>query len=1822
MESRKGSTSSDLKGETKKSETKKCFTKQGIPSVGSNHKMRKNSNGEESKKGKDFPEKENKNCSKSEKVEKGAMEKETNDVDSNLSYKKLRKKLNNLNYKGSLCLSCTPLVQIIFDDLIQAIQNFQKLSDKYEDSQRRYKELVKEKRKNNSQMELKEGGDGEIGNSLFLSGEYREGDDRPNQVEAGVVPDESNRTAQNEHSLSGASKQYEHKISELCKQVEEECKLKETYMKENKKLKFTLEMLQNEKKDKLDESTENISADDFSSLKNRTKSFDDFEIDKIKKKEKKLCQMGSSLINEHTISLGKELSYYKNLCKEFKVEIDRIRKESDGEHPTQGENKKGWTDENAIQGELLVEEKNTEIKYLKERLSEYEMEIRKLNELRMMNDIKEKKEFSDEESACESTSSEFLNGEHTMCNFDPDEDTLSGDMQTKNGSSVRKDSNLSKIVKSRNREIYHLKNRVKLLETELQMKNEEEKKYEKLHRVGDNRAGELLNDNPSNGMDIKGSGSYGVEEEEMRKRRELERELQELQSVLEGVKAELKEEKKRSDKYEKKYNEERCEIGILKDELKNLEKQIKVKESEFNLNKNTINNLKLESAEFNNIMSFSNETKKHLTEYIHNLLNKLSEGNDKMDELKDGNILHKQKIEVYKNEIKKLKEDLIDSSNQVDEFASLLDKKDEVIQGFKEKLENVNKQYGDLTIQYNEVLKENKNLQITNSSHSANSTLIIQQLQQEIHMLNVTNSHLKKIEDDYKIILQEKTIIEDAAIKIQSELKKSVDKIKNLETYIHTLSVEIANLKTQRDDSLDALTKVAIDKTQYENEVIQSKSIIHDLRKQLSEYKSNVKHVENNICEINKMHIEKEEQEIMLKNEIKSLRENLNEKTIKLELLQEKESKFEQNTMAYNEFHMEAQKKYNSYEKMIQKLKKEIDELTINNNDNIIIIEKLKSELDTQQRNNVCDFSKTFFRSAEDLVRAGGVDIPSGEDCNIDKEEFPNRHSESDPIREERNKTKSDKPKGDFYQMDCTNNEQSKDENEMYDYDDDFTIFINSNKNSFGKKYKSGTEDRQEIRIREDEEDGIIDSLNDLLDDQRINGLSPTNKMMTDDGSNVGESKEIDHYNEKFDSVGRNEKSGNNQRMNESESSSNSRSSNMDFLSFSKKERRKKSATGGGPNLGNDQSTVTLKGLTLSALNSGSNNHNDGGKSGSWRKNSHMGCTGSDRGSSTNRSNNRNNSNDSNNSSSRATVPRDKLCNNLDDYCGSENSSSYLGNHDVSLFNSSKIKDIFNLKSMNKGVKNGHSKDEKKFVRGTSQLKDANKKNAYDISGSKSKREKMTRNESYEDILFDFKRDWSVREDEPRGEVVSGGGARKGLKNGSKNGSKSGPKSGQKKDPRNKPSNEYPGNDSESLPYDKTYQQKEKMNKIKNRQNGKDDYRSKYPAYNTDEDDETENYVEKEGKGQDDNYGKNQLRKSNYDTKNLKNSADYPLRKGASSRKITTLQMSNSKNKIKDYSSGSKKKNDLVDYNIQRSTARDKIINRISKDVIDTRGKAKKESSGKDYYNDDEGDKRSYNFISQTSYEANSNTSSILLDSVSSDFAQSSSVEQYNHSVKKKPNESLNYLNFKKESDYNNILCSSNDSHILSGANKLGGKIPYGKTWVGEKHGRVDKIDMVRKNSNSNPNEKKNELLGTEEGENNSYRNVSSPFGEKTNNKIEKAHMKEVDIEGKPRKEQMNNNPPNNQDLYNKYMGVLQSLKSEEMDASVNTTNNVTIDLTNDFSKTQENSTSILSSSKTLQKDSVFSNLSKFKFNEELHEYNCDPLMIIKPIEDSNREPY
>ncbi|SBS93378.1 conserved Plasmodium protein, unknown function [Plasmodium ovale curtisi] len=125
------------------------------------------------------------------------------------------------------------------------------------------------------------------------------------------------------------------------------------------------------------------------------------------------------------------------------------------------------------------------------------------------------------------------------------------------------------------------------------------------------------------------------------------------------MKKELNEEKKKSNKYEREYNKEKGEVSILKEELKILEKEIEKKRTEFNIDKNIIKNLKLESDEFNNIISCSNETKKQLTDYIHNILNTLSEYNDKIDELKNSNILQDEKIQVYKKEIKKLKDDLI-----------------------------------------------------------------------------------------------------------------------------------------------------------------------------------------------------------------------------------------------------------------------------------------------------------------------------------------------------------------------------------------------------------------------------------------------------------------------------------------------------------------------------------------------------------------------------------------------------------------------------------------------------------------------------------------------------------------------------------------------------------------------------------------------------------------------------------------------------------------------------------------------------------------------------------------------------------------------------------------------------------------------------------------------------------------------------------------------------------------------------------------------------------------------------------------------------------
>ncbi|ETW31742.1 hypothetical protein PFFCH_00829 [Plasmodium falciparum FCH/4] len=842
---------------------------------------------------------------------------------------------------------------------------------------------------------------------------------------------------------------------------------------------------------------------------------------------------------------------------------------------------------------------------------------------------------------------------------------------TKNDSNTFDVDNLHKIINTKNNEIFHLKNRVVLLETQLEIKNEDEKEFNEIYN------GKIKGDNIYFNMNKSGESYSSTKEvetcEEVEKRKSVENiikdkekkleniqdeynknyveldelrvdmklkeeNIEELERIVVKLKNELKEERRKSEKYERKYNEEKSELAILKEEMFSLEKQIKEKESEFDLNKNTINNLKLESAEFNNIISCSNETKKHLTDYIHNLLNKLSACNEKMNELKDTNILTNQKLEGYKNEIRKLKTDLIDSNNQVDEFATLLDKKDEAIETYKCKLENINNEYSNINIKYNEILKENQNLHIQNSSNNANSTLIIQQLQQEIEILNITNNHLKKIEEDYKIILQEKTIIEDAAIKIQSELKKSVEKIKNLEIYIQTLSVEIGNIKTQRDDSLDALTKVAIDKTQYENELIQSKNIIYELKKQIDEYENNAKFVQNNISEISKIHIKKEEEYILLKNELKSLRENLNEKNIKLQLLEEKEKKLEQNHAAYNNFHLEAQKKYNSYEKVIDNLKKEIDELNINNSDNIVIIEKLKEELQREQNktcNNNYDYLNAFSDKPIDISLSPNTCLnknflkaqkdESTHDITKIKDDHKNILNHISPID---HKTYTDTQRKDHENVyDNVQNEEETNfkehnKNLTYEYNDDFNIFINSNKN----KDKSKTKNNIDI-IKEVEQN--------------------VQKYANGSVKNEGEDKNIERKAEcTHENINREEP--------------------FDQISMNKEDIKKKET---------NESIYIKK---------------------NYDKND------------------------------------EDLLNST-----SSGMSSYLGNNDISLFSSAKLKKMFNLShTYNKKI-NGHNKMDT-----INKSKVENKINTDDdLSNSKkSKNEKADKNDYYDDMVYDFKK--------------------------------------------------------------------------------------------------------------------------------------------------------------------------------------------------------------------------------------------------------------------------------------------------------------------------------------------------------------------------------------------------------------------------------------------------------------------------------------------------
>ncbi|SBS84174.1 conserved Plasmodium protein, unknown function [Plasmodium ovale] len=1447
------------------------------------------------------------------------------DEDTNVRYKRLKRKLESLNYKDPLCVTCTPLVQAIFDDLIQAIQNFQKVSDKYENSQKKYKELLSEKKHKYTCGVETEERNNVIGDNLFLSGKHDCSMEGSNNMDSlpndGQVKD------------CGTVKEYEKRVEELEKKVEEERELKELYMTENKKLKFSLEILQRDTKEEYTESTDAISDGNFSTY-NRTKSFDDFEVDKKRKKEKKKYTKGGrggSIINDHTLSLGKELSYYKNLCKELQMEVEKVKNESlcsaDRERGSEEDIGTGpvteWDNQYSSRcqnmhsnGENNIKEKNEEIIYLKKRLNAYEMEIRKLNELRLISNVKEERGRKENLPECESNESENrFRGENTWSKIElPCGDDVDGgddvDAQTKKAESVVDMHELNRMLNARNDEIYHLKNRVLLLETELQVKNDVEKKYKER---------------------LQEDGRYDGE-------------VEELNVKLEEAQKELREARRRGEKYEKQYNEEKSEVAILKEELKILEREMEEKKSEFIINKNTIKSLKLESDEFNNSISCSNETKKQLTDYIHNLLNKLSESNDKIDELRDVNIVQKQKMEIYKKEIKKLKEDVIDSSNQIDEFASLLDKKDEMIENCKLKLETINREYADMTIKCNEMLKENKELQIMNTSHSANSSLIIQQLQQEINILTVTNNHLKKIEEDYQIVLQEKTIIEDAAIKIQTELKKSVEKTKSLETYIQTLSVEITNLKTQRDDSLDALTKVAIDKTQYENELIQNKSIVHELKKKISVYENNVLYAQNNISEMNKINIKKEQEEILLKNEIKSLKENLNEKNVQLEMLKEKENKFQQNSVAYNIFHLEAQKKYNSYEKVIKTLEKEIEQLTINNKDNLVIIERLKGELDSQPRNRTCDLPQV-------LLQQGGI-ARSGSGGSRGS-----RHSQDNRARRirddnmeakrstERRITPSSINPNEEYEAIHSENANSREEDSIYDYSNDFNIFLNSSrKQSYGKKMLNADKGQQR-RVHKSQPDHHVGRLTNEEDD-------------------TGHGK-------RHDMVG------------DSESSSSSRSLNIDFLSFSKKSR--KSQEEGKRR--NDQRIPSPKQYGICSLSS--NNKGD--------------CT------------------------RKEDIGRDKLKGFHDDSCLSENSSSYLGNHDISLFSISKIKNIFNLSSTNGGEK----------LSKYTELKSSNKNNTCDIMGSKWKGPKPVRKDSHDDILFDFKQD----------SYFEGG--------------------------------------------EKSPSSFRKVNHAKGGENGAGTSR-------------------KEG-------------------------------------------------------------NPLQPHSLQPQPVDMERRHTPSHDDAET--------------------KKGYNFISQTSYEANSNTSSILLDSVSSDFAHNVSVDEYNNTGRKKEvNNGEAYPNYNAV-EFNSVLCSSNESHGPKGGRSGGGGLGNrGMVGTGDSGSRVVAGGL-------HPNEDKQSY----ENGNHQNEDVSSERSDR-------------------KKEQVSNRTKIKQELYNKYMNVLKSIKSEEMDASVNS-NNRTIDLTNDYTKTQDNSTSMLSSSKTLQKDSLFSNLSKFKFNEEMIEYNCDPLMIIKPIEESNRDP-
>ncbi|CAD2110608.1 hypothetical protein YYG_02132 [Plasmodium vinckei petteri] len=1610
-----------------------------------------------------------------------SKDKISNDANNNLIYKKLRKKLDNLNYNKPLCVGCTPLVQAVFDDLIQAIQNFQKISDKYEDARKKYKDLLSENKKNGLPS-------------------------KDPKVEKEDMTGNKSQTDKSNTEL--VIKGYEKKVGKLKKQLEEELKTKESYIAENKKLKLSLEILEKNTKEYLGNSSDCESDNNFSSFNNKTKSFDDFELEKEKRKKKHINnymnESNNNIINNHVLSWGKELSYYKKLCKELKMELEKAKTEPDT-----------LCNDNAKNQDI-------EIKNLKKKLNEYEIEIKKMNELRMVND---------ENKTEQNTRNEFAT------NISNDSKAENSKASNENDGEVK---NLEKVIKQRDNEIFHLQNRVVLLETELQVKNEQSNKYkEKLKNMSEteyNRLNNELNSSVSTAdrnenetsenkfMSKSGEfSSYSCNEithstnvddliEDIKSK---DPKMDEMKKLLEKMKKELNEEKKKSNKYEREYNKEKGEVSILKEELKILEKEIEKKRTEFNIDKNIIKNLKLESDEFNNIISCSNETKKQLTDYIHNILNTLSEYNDKIDELKNSNILQDEKIQVYKKEIKKLKDDLIDSSNQMDEFASLLDKKDEVIESFKKKLEILNKEYAESTIKFNEILKENKNLQLMNTSHNANSSLVIQQLQQEIQILNVTNNHLLKVEEDYKIVLQEKTIVEDAAIKIQTELKKSVDKIKNLETYIQTLSIEIANLKTQRDDSLDALTKVAIDKTQYENELIQCKSIIDDLKRKLNEYEKNVLFAQNNISEISKINIKKEQEEIILKNEIKSLRENLNEKTIKLELLQEKENTIEQNNITYNKFHLEAHTKYNYYEQVIHNLKKEIDELTINNNDNIVIIERLKSELNNQEK---MANSQRRYNYSNDLIKNQKKNIKSisGNSINIDRDdkimaienykniisntkaEYDNQSNVSkqgnlpfEENREIKNKeiinvsnnlgievtSFGEIPFGDaqFVELNSPNPYPKGDEEEdIYDYNDGFTIFLNSHKKK-DEKVKNDEAIERNIHVSGYTEDNFMNLTNEQIGIEENDRNQTENKRTNlDDTTKSHENKIL--YTDDDDFI-YNEFEGNeflmkNEYSKDFTNFSNCEILNSDSLSYMKRDNNKMITK---KNDIKDKSNNNIDSITTENVNA---------QSASLLKDMTVSSI--------------------NNVNNKIANEENEEQEHEQEFVASEYSYSYLENNDVSLFSSSKIKKMFNLRSTN-NMKNHEEKNviDKTYPRerNTNTLKKSNNlnisniKNIYQSSGRKNKKYNPEIKDSYGNMAFDINDNTHFDEDYDNKKNIKGK-----------------PKEGTRTDQR------------------MYYAQSEIGENMDNNNNR--DISAGQP--------------------------------SRYDVDSLKNG------------------LGNSDIKRRDHSGS-------LRFSGMRDMSDDKKINHLIE------RKKKMEKSNKYKKKSNSVKNKGCNFISQTSYEANSNSSSVLLDSVSSDFSHNVSIDQYNGSNSKRRSDRKNEMNYSKHK--RNVNNLKREERNVSEINRSKG--------IYENYDKISGEEY--KNDNGDRKEKDISY--------NSINDYSYRYKENAKN----YNRDDVSVNSYT-KNSGQSRAKTKQELYNKYMDVLKNLKSEEIDASVDTNNNRTIDLTNDFTKTHENSTSILSSMKTLQKDSIFSNLSKFRFNEEMLDYNCDPLVVIKPLEESNME--